>query len=191
MARARPGRIAAPRQAARTAPGKATQGTAAVEFVLVLPILLGLLALVVDLGRLLADYHAVSKSVRDATRYLSRIDAGPGGLGIDCASQSLAAGAPALDIARRLVMTGRLDGDPAREPLVAGFRAAAPEAVRIAVECHDNRALGLRGVYEGVPSVPAVRVAARVPFRFSLGRVLGLAPRVHFTVERKMAHIGT
>ncbi|MFQ5772983.1 MAG: TadE/TadG family type IV pilus assembly protein [Kiloniellaceae bacterium] len=173
----------------------ARQGVAAVEFVLVLPLLLVLLALVVDAGRLLADYHAVSKSVRDATRYLSRAEGGAGGLGLDCATRSVDPASQEVRNARRLAMTGRIDGDPAREPLVAGWTATAlsesATGIRISVECADNAANGLRGLYDGAARVPGVVVSASVPFRFTLGRLVRLGPSLTFTVRRKMAHTGT
>jgi Flp pilus assembly protein TadG len=50
------------------------RGVAAVEFGILLPFLVILLAGVADLGRSIWQYHALSKGVWDATRYLSRLD---------------------------------------------------------------------------------------------------------------------
>lgn len=47
------------------------RGTAAVEFALVLPLLLLLTFIVADCGRALVQYNAVAKSVRGAARYLA------------------------------------------------------------------------------------------------------------------------
>ena len=55
---------------------RARGGIAAVEFVLILPLLVLLMFGTIEIGRILFDYQAVSKSVRGATRYLTRIDAG-------------------------------------------------------------------------------------------------------------------
>ena len=155
-------------------------GTAAVELALVFPALLILIALIIDVGRLLADVHAVSKSVRGAAGYLSRIDAGPGALAIDCAAGSFDAGVPQVGDAIRLAMTGRIDGDPARHPLVKGWTASAlseaETGVRVRVECADSTA--------------AVTVSASVPFRFGPARLVGLGPTTRFTIERRMAHTG-
>ncbi len=86
----------------------ACTGTAAVEFVLVLPLLALLLFGTIDLGRLLADYQTASQGIRDAARYLSRAD--PAVLGIDCATGVVDVGsAPAL-AAMNLAMTGTIDG---------------------------------------------------------------------------------
>jgi Flp pilus assembly protein TadG len=50
------------------------QGSAALEFVFLLPLLLVLLFGFVGVGQLLWFHHIVSKGVRDGTRYLTRTD---------------------------------------------------------------------------------------------------------------------
>ena len=50
---------------------KFQQGTAIVEFALVIPMLVLLTFIAIELGRALMEYNTVAKSVRDATRYLS------------------------------------------------------------------------------------------------------------------------
>lgn len=170
------------------------RGIASVELALVLPLLAVLFGVIIDLGRLLADYHAVSKSVRSATRYLTRVDAGPGALAIDCAAQTLDADAPQVRDAMRLAMTGRIDGDPRGQPLVRGWTAItlteAATGIRVRVECVDNTVAGLGGIYRGAAAVPTVIVSATVPFTFGLARIAGLGPTTRFTIERRMAHIG-
>jgi Flp pilus assembly protein TadG len=52
---------------------KTQAGLAAIEFVLILPILLILAFGVIDFGRLLFQYNTLTKSTRDATRYLAAI----------------------------------------------------------------------------------------------------------------------
>ena len=47
------------------------QGTAIVEFALVIPMLVLLTFIAIELGRALMEYNTVAKSVRDASRYLS------------------------------------------------------------------------------------------------------------------------
>ena len=51
------------------------RGVAAVEFGILLPFMMVLLAGVSDLGRSIWQSHALTKGVRDAARYLSRVDA--------------------------------------------------------------------------------------------------------------------
>ena len=165
-------------------------GIAALELVLVLPILLALLALAVDGGRLLADYHAVSKSVRDAARVLARAEAVPG----PCVPGAFDRARPEVARAIRLAMTGAIDGDPAAGSLVAGWSAAdlgeAETGIRVSLECLGNAGAGLAGLYEGRGAVPSVVVEARVPFSFGFGRTLGLGPRMTFRVAHKTAQTG-
>lgn len=172
----------------------ARRGSAAVEFVLVLPLLVGLSAFAVETGRLLADYHTVSTSVRGAARYLARLDGGPGGLGIDCDTGTVNAVAPGIVNARRLAMTGRIDGDPAIDPLVPSWRATelseAATGVHISLDCADNADGALGGIYAGVARIPSIVVSARVPFRFGPGRLLGLDPQLEFTVVHKTVFTG-
>lgn len=161
------------------------RGAAAVELVLILPVLLGLLAFAVDAGRMLADYHAVSKSVRDAARFLARAHPGAG----SCIAGSL--DRTQTDVARavRLAMTGRIDGDPAREGLVAGWSATslseAATGISITLECAGNAGRALGGLYADRAAIPSVVVQARVPFSFGLGRFLGLSPGMVLDVAHK------
>ena len=165
-------------------------GIAAVEFVLVLPVLLALLALAVDGGRLLADYHALSKSVRDAARFLARADAVPD----VCVPGDLDRARPAVARAVRLAMTGRVDGDPAADALVAGWSASdlseAATGVRVTLDCLDNAGAALGGLYGGRAAIPSIVVEARAPFSFGFARTLGLGPGMTIRVAHKTAHLG-
>ena len=92
---------------------RARQGVAAVEFVLCLPLIALMLFGTIDIGRLLFDYQAVSKSVRDATRYLARIPAGT--LGLTCGGVT---GAAPIAEARNLALRGTID---TTDPYLLGF----------------------------------------------------------------------
>lgn len=48
-------------------------GLAAIEFALILPMLLIMAFAVIDFGRVLFEYNTLSKSTRDATRYLASV----------------------------------------------------------------------------------------------------------------------
>ncbi len=169
---------------------RACGGAAAVEFVLVLPLLLAVFALVFDGGRMLADYHAVSKSVRDAARFLARTEAGSG----TCAPGNLDRGRANVAGAVRLVMTGRIDGDPATDNLVGGWRSEdlseAATGVGVSLECLDKAGSALNGLYEDAVAIPVVTVRARVPFRFGPARVLGLGPGLSLSVAHKSTVTG-
>ncbi len=51
-----------------------SRGTAALEFGIMLPFMVVLLAGIADLGRSIWQHHTLQKGVRDAARYLSRVD---------------------------------------------------------------------------------------------------------------------
>lgn len=51
-----------------------TRGAAAVEFGILLPFMVVLLAGIADVGRSIWQHHTLQKGVRDAARYLSRVD---------------------------------------------------------------------------------------------------------------------
>ena len=167
-------------------------GTASVEFVLILPLLMALFALAVDGGRMLGDYHAVSKSVRDAARFLARVE--PGIAAESCTAGNLDRSRADVANAIRLAMTGRVDGDPASDGLVIGWRAAnlseAATGVGVTLECLDNASGTLGGLFAGAAAVPSIVVRARVPFRFGPARALGLGPAFTLQVAHKTARLG-
>jgi len=70
---------------------KRQQGTAMVEFALILPMLLILIFTVTELGRAFYQYNVLTKSVREAARYLSVRAAG---VDVDKAKNILVYGKP-------------------------------------------------------------------------------------------------
>lgn len=180
---------------------RAAEGVASIEFVLTFPILILFLTAAIDFGRLYADYHAISKSVRDATRYLTRVDGTATGLDIDCISETIQIGGPPGQIlaknARRLAMTGRFDGDPATDWLLGSWTAnsltQAATGIVVSVECMDNPigTVTFGGFYEGDTMIPSIVLEAEVPFHFSLAQMFQIGPDITFTITHKMAHFGT
>ncbi len=172
--------------------GRRQAGTASVEFVLILPLLMALFALAVDGGRMLGDYHTVSKSVRDAARFLARAE--PGIAAGRCMAGNLDRGRANVSSAIRLAMTGRVDGDPASDGLVIGWHAAnlseAATGIGVTLECLDNASGTLDGLFAGAAAVPSIVVRARVPFRFGPARALGLGPAFTLQVAHKTARLG-
>ena len=83
----------------------ASQGVALVEFALILPLLLVLTFITTEFGRALYQYNTVTKSVRDAVRYLSFQTPGSG-----------------TTVARNLIVYGNPGGTGA--PLAIGLSAA-------------------------------------------------------------------
>jgi Flp pilus assembly protein TadG len=91
------------------------RGVATIEMAIVLPLLLLLLTATVEIGRLLAEYDALTKSVRDAARYLAS-NAALGTTGVVSIT-------PAVQTAtQNLVVSGNVNGTggPLLTGLVAG-----------------------------------------------------------------------
>lgn len=167
----------------------ACAGTAAVEFVLVLPILALLLFGTIDLGRLLADYQTASQGIRDAARYLSRAD--PAVLDIDCAGGGIDdASAPAL-AAMNLAMTGTIDGSGA---YVLGYwtdtSTLAAAGISVSVACEDNSGAVYAGLYSTLPAVPSLYMRAVLSFPLLNGWLLGRGGTLSFTVRHREPHVG-
>ena len=164
-------------------------GTAAVEFVLVLPVLALLLFGTIDLGRLLADYQAAGQGIRDAVRYLSRAD--PATLGIDCASGRIDEGSATAVAAMNLAMTGTIDGSVG---YVLGYwtnsASLAAAGITVSVLCADNSGGAFSGLYDGIPSVPSLRMSAAIPFPLLNGWLTGRGGTLTFTVHHREPHVG-
>ena len=168
---------------------RARAGTAAVEFVLILPLLALLVFGTIDLGRLLADYQTASQGIRDAARYLSRAD--PAVLGIDCALGVVDDGsAPALE-AMNLAMTGTIDGSGG---YVLGYwtdtSTLAAAGITVAVDCEDNSGAAYIGLYSTVAAVPSLRMSADLSFPMLNGWLLGRGGTLSFTVRHRTPHVG-
>lgn len=126
-------------------------GAVLVEFALTLPLLLLLLAGGYEFGRLMWHHHLVNKGVRDATRYLARMDNPTDGA--------------AVAQARQLLITGSLDaGAPA---LIADW-VANPGLVQVAVteKAFANTDGEFHGLEDGVPvPVKVVSLTATVTYQ--------------------------
>jgi len=166
---------------------RSRSGIASVEFVLILPLLALMLFGTIDIGRLLFDYHAVSKSVRDAARYVARSDAGA--LFSDVASCTVnpttAAGSPTQN-ARNMTLTGTVD-------LSGGYILnywTDTSTVTVTGACFDNSAGTYQGFYSGMDDIPIVTVAATASFPFLNGWFLGQGNSLSFTISHEEVFIG-
>ena len=178
---------------------RAERGISSVEFVMCLPILIVMLVVVIDFGRLFIDYHAVSKSVRDATRYLSRVEAGV--LGVNCPNTTVTESLNTTHRARRLVMFGAIKDDVKNKPLVKAWTATglteAATNIKIGVDCLKNENLtafgdfaALQGLYVPGAWIPSIVVEANVPFNFKMATAIGFGSQINFRIEHKMPHFG-
>lgn len=168
--------------------GETREGTASVEFVLVMPLLALMLFGMIDLGRMFLDYHAASKSIRDATRYVSRSD--PTILGVDCATDSLNQTSTAVMEAKNLALTGKIDTPSEGDYLLSYWTDPNTISVNLECEINDGTTNDFQGFYSGVPEVPAIVMTADVPFAFANGYLFGHDGTLTLSVRHKVAYIG-
>jgi Flp pilus assembly protein TadG len=150
------------------------RGAAGVEMALVLPLLVILSFGAIEIGRMLWEYHIVTKGVRDGVRYLTRVP-------VTCPSVGLGGTFAASDeeIAKNLVMSGT---KTTSTPLLPEYGSAVFE---IDVDCRDAAALGLNGgTY-----MPVVRMSVEVPFSEWFSDLLGLND-LTLRVAHEQVHIG-
>jgi Flp pilus assembly protein TadG len=151
------------------------RGAALVEFTIILPVLLALFVLLTEGGRVMWYHQLVSKSVRDATRYLTRVATAEqlcpttGGVNLVPAGY--------LANARNLAMRGSLD--PSQPFLNAIWTDLTTLQAR--VDCITNG-----GAYRGASRIPLITVTATVPVDFASARLLtmtGSTPQTLLTFE--------
>ncbi len=163
---------------------KARGGIASVEFVLILPLLALMLFGTIEVGRLLFDFHAASKTVRDATRYLTRIDAVA--LGLACPAGTVNNAAAEVTNAKNLALRGTIDTS---RPYLLGYWTD-PNSISVTVSCEDNSADLYQGFYAGAAFVPSITVSATVPVPLLVGGLMGLGGTLTFTVSHEEVHFG-
>ena len=177
----------------------AVSGTAAVEFALFLFfILMPFLFGIFEIGRALQQHHVVTKSVRDAARYVARarddsgvafttdspIDAGCNGTGAIVGLSDPAAAGNAKDLA----MYGVFSPDPndPPPPLMAAWDLAANPAAYQTVCIFGPEEVTT--VTSGL-KINVVTVTATVPFEDILLQAFGIGP-ITFDVSHQERYIG-
>ena len=158
--------------------GREIGGASAVEFGFTLPLLLALVFGVIEVGRALQHHHVLVKGVRDAGRYLGRVDLTCPGVGPGTVTNAVN-----LTAARNLAMTGSIAGGTA----VLDYWTD-PNSVTIAVDCLDNSpAANLCGApgdtlpCRAVGEVAIITVSTSLPYQ-DLGFV-GLFGGTPFTFD--------
>ena len=162
---------------------RARGGIAAVELALILPLFPLILFGTIEIGRMLFEYHAASKSVRDATRYLTRIAAAD--LGLACPTTIDNTAAEVIN-AKNLALTGSIDAGP---PYLLAYWTDI-NSVSVIVTCIDNSTDIYQGFYTGVQNIPNITVSATVPMPLMNGWLLGLGDTLSFTISHKEVHFG-
>ena len=175
----------------------AVSGTAAVEFALFLFfILMPFLFGIFEIGRALEQHHVVTKSVRDAARFVARtrddsgalftttnlIDDGCVGTG---ALDPMPSGTAAAGNAKDLAMDGKVIPDSNDTPLMAAWDAAPPNLAAYQTVCIT----GPLAVVTDNLTVDVVTVTAVVPFEDVMLQAFGL-PQITFDVSHQERYIG-
>jgi Flp pilus assembly protein TadG len=163
---------------------RARGGIAAVELALILPLFPLMLFGTIEIGRMLFDYQAASKSVRDATRYLTRIDSTA--LGLACPTTIDNAAAEVTN-AKNLALRGTIDTS---KPFLLPYWTDLNSVSVTMGPCIDNTAATYQGFYAGVQQIPNITVTATVPMPLMNGWLLGLGDTLTFTISHKEVHFG-
>jgi len=143
---------------------QSSTGSSAVEFALMLPLLVLLLISFFEVGRLFWTYSVVSSAVRDSSRYASRLN-------MTCSGFSNSSNTA---IVQRLTRTGTVDAGG--NPLLPNWTSDG--SVTITFGCINNSASDYLGVYDGLTQIPTVTVAASAPYSIGL---TGFLPGFTFT----------
>ncbi len=155
------------------------EGTAAAEFVLLLPVVGVLLFGVIEIGRMLHDYHVISKGVRSGTRYLTRVP-------MSCAGSTGSFVNAADETAGKNMAT---TGNPAGGTLRLGYFNASQ--ITVTKTCASNAGNTFAGIYTGYTDIPQVTMQAVVPFNFLFGDYLLPGTGViNMTVTHSEVNIG-
>lgn len=132
------------------------QGAALIEFTLVAPLLFSLVLGTIEFGRYLEQHHVLTKSARDASRYLSRIEMNCAGTTTFCCPSTDASWSTAETVAKNLAMRGSTGTS---DPFVLDTWTD-PSTISFTVTCLDNTG----GGYRGQDKVPVVRTSISVPY---------------------------
>ena len=176
----------------------AVSGTAAVEFSLFLFfILMPFLFGIFEIGRALEQHHVVTKSVRDAARFVARTRDDRGAaftttnlIDDGCAGTGTVGGAPsspaAAGNAKDLAMYGVFNPDSNDTPLMAAWDAAADSAA--------YKTVCITGPVEVTTvtsslKINVVTVTASVPFDDVMLQAFGIGP-ITFDVSHQERYIG-
>ena len=177
----------------------AVSGTAAVEFALFLFfILMPFLFGIFEIGRALQQHHVVTKSVRDAARFVARTRDDSGDafkpitnlIDADCAGTGTAGGGTpsnpaAAGDAKDLAMFGKFRPDLGDTPLMAAWIVTADDSTAYKTVC----IFGPVAVDTDTLKIDVVMVRARVPFEDILLQAFGIGP-ITFDVSHQERYIG-
>ncbi len=163
---------------------RARGGIASVELAMCLPLIVLMLFGTIEIGRMYFEYHAASKSVRDATRYLTRVDAGL--LGLVCPAGTIDNTTAEVIKAKNLALRGTID--TSRPYLLAYWTALS--SVSVTASCIEKSTTTLQGLFVTATWIRSITVSATVPMPLMNGWLLGLGDTLTFTISHKEVHFG-
>ena len=163
-----------------------SSATAAAEMAMVTPLLLALLFGSVELGNYFLSQHAVSKAVRDGSRYASRLT-----IETDYDCPGAVFEDPAYDtLVKNVTKTGTVDGTGTGRFPADQWADACPGATALQVSVRCVAQGEYTGIYSGLDGdVPVVKVAAALAYRSVLGE-LGLDPGLCLRAQSEVAVAG-
>ncbi len=164
---------------ARSIPAR-NRGTASVEFVLMLPVMLALLFGGFEAGHFLWTQHKLVEAVRNGARYASRLDV----------AQVCDGGASVLsadEVARIKLLTRT--GQVARADAVAAVPGWTDAQVRVSVTCGAFVDTGIYSEY-GEPGPVVVVSANQVPYPSLFGRLGIIDPEITMHARSSAPVIG-
>lgn len=161
------------------------RGSAAVEMVLVAPLLLGVMLGSVEVGNYFYDEHRLVKAVRDGARYAARQQ---------FSGYSACSGQPTAPIpANAKLMTQKGTLDSTAEDLLPNWSSAT---FTISMSCTTSLAASgggtynLGGIYANV-SAPTVVVSVSIPYQSLFGTAFGFStPGVTLNATQSAAVMG-
>lgn len=157
------------------------KGVAATEFAMVLPVIIIIFVIIFDFGRLMVDYQIASKSVRDATGYLSHVPITcTGGVGTIENGQS-------ATIARNLALSGGITAPGPGDYLISYW--TDPNSISITITCLNNGGQ-FEGLYGAIDEIPSLTVTAIIPFTLFFGTIAYDQSAISFSTSTNMTHLG-
>lgn len=170
------------------------RGTAAVEFAIILPFMLLLIFGIIEVGRMLTDYQTITKSVRDASRFLGRVEMTcPGTAPSSGPVQNYLVDTNNEMVAKNLVLAGTVDTPTASNFLInlKGWPdyATAAASVAATVNCVAN-AGQYKGVFDNQALIPVVTVTATVPFNFLWGSLFINTATISMVISHSQVNVG-
>lgn len=177
------------RRLSRSRTGTATVEFALFLFLILMPFLFGIF----DLGRALEQHHVVTKSVRDAARYIARVPgfdtATPFESNCAATGAMLGASTPAGD-AKDLAMYGKVNPVSSDKPLTLAWDAVADTTAYQTVCITGPELPATPVVVDGETlDINVVRVTATVPYEDILLQAFGIGS-ITFTVSHEERYIG-